>query len=286
MEPNVSQFETDSWKNQITGMYTRMIHYSAKALSFEDKEDLHQARVNNRKLISLLKAMRSDGQQQEMLTSLRKAHKLFGRIRDRDVLIESFKKRRKTLEDKSQRKLLKNFIQVQKEERKQHRKKLKKKLPDLLNKRIEKQWTSFMDSRFAEMIGEQQVVSYVSQLEEQFDHQRIHYEQWKQGQGMTHPNTLESLHKVRLLVKELRYLLSYADFADDVETLNKRQYYEGLQEPLGKINDRRVWLERWNELDAKELGASPEDFDRLIEDLTAELTKEIGLLQIVKPILN
>jgi CHAD domain-containing protein len=286
MEANCTQAQADSWKNQITDLYTKMKHYSEQALTFEDDEDIHEARVNSRKLISLLKVMQSDEQQQKLLASLKKAHKLFGRIRDRDVLIDSFKNRREGQGDKKLRKLLKNFILVHKKERKQHRLKLKKRLPKLMNKRIDDQWEAFMNSWFAEQIGEERVIFYVQGLEEQFDDKRIHYEQWKQGKGMTHPLTLEALHNVRLLVKELRYLLTYTDFIHISGQNNKKQYYEELQESLGKINDRRVWLEHWIELDPKELGANPKDVQRFIGELNEELTIEIGRLHIEKPILN
>jgi CHAD domain-containing protein len=286
MTLQTAQISAELWKKQLAKIFQSMTKYAAAAVSFQDPEDLHKARVNNRKLLTLLKVMEPSEQLDDLLSSLRKSQKLFGRIRDRDVLIDAFKQRRKAIIDKGQRKLMKSFIRFQKAERKHHRKQLQKKLPKLIGRRLNKQWAAFIDATTGNQIGEEQVRNYLHQLEAKFDHRLVHYEQWKQEQGMTHPDTLEALHKVRLQVKELRYLLKHTDFVHTVDAENKQQYYEQLQEPLGTINDRRVWLERWNEVGPHQLGADPVEFRRLVNQLSEELAQEIGKLQMVRPVIN
>jgi CHAD domain-containing protein len=274
------------WKKGLEKSFQKVKRYSAAALSFKDEEDLHQARVNNRRLISFLKLMERSPEQEKLLKLLKKAHKLFGGVRDRDVLVEAFKKKRKAAEGKKQRKLLQSFIQIQKQERKRERAKLKKKLPRLIAGKLDQRWKAYMDSVIAVEMHEEQLLAYVNRLEEQFDHRRVSFEQLKQGEGMEHPETLKALHRVRLLVKELRYILKHADIVKSGEWSKKRQYYENLQEPLGEINDCRVWLERWKEVKPKELGAESKDYKRLISQLNEELLHKIGHLQMTKPLIN
>ncbi|PZE22090.1 CHAD domain-containing protein [Paenibacillus xerothermodurans] len=277
---------TEGWAKELQTLYCNAIKYADAAVSFKHPEDVHQARVHIRKLMSLLKVTGDSVVRDSLLSSLRKAHKLLGRIRDRDVLIASFKQRRRAAVHKERRKLLKAFIRHQKDERKQARSRAKAKLPKLTKKRIAKQWAAFVKHELGGSPQHEQMNNYLLQLERQFDEHRIHYEQSKQGRGMTDAETLEALHKVRLQVKELRYFLKHVDLADSVDIQRKRQYYEQLQESLGRINDRRVWIARWNDIGPRKLEADPAAYRAMVRELEEELTQEIGRLQIERPAID
>lgn len=274
--------ESRQWNSQLEEVFYKMNRYIEESVSFEDEEDIHQARVNNRKLLTLIKALEPD-HSDKVLAALKKTQKLLGSVRDCDVLIEAFKKRKKSTFLKEQKKVIKKFILFQKELRKKYRKKMKRKLPNLLEQKLEKRWNQMQQEPLAEKSGQIRLLENFKEQENRFDERRIDYENFKQNKGVTDPDTLEALHKVRLSVKELRYLLKYMDFVIEFDIQAKQQYYEDLQEQLGGINDYRVWIEKWEQVSSKELGVPAKQLRSFIEELKTELEKLLGHLQIPRP---
>jgi CHAD domain-containing protein len=276
--------DTEPWNRLLAEVHDKMNHYLGKAFSFQDLEDLHQARVNSRKLLTLINALAPE-KNDKLMPKLKKAQRLLGRVRDCDVLIENFKKQKETLQDKAKKKLVKKFILLQKNERKDYRKKMRKNLPKLLDKKFEKQWESLIQMKRPEKTGQNRLLQYFTKQEKRFDEERTHYEHLRQNLGLTAYDTLKALHSVRLTAKELRYLLMHMEFVIEFDWKTKQQYYKDLQTQLGDINDFRVWIEKWEEASPQKLNVDPKLHRNQIDEMTSMLRHALSQLQFSKPTL-
>ncbi|MFD2874829.1 CHAD domain-containing protein [Paenibacillus rhizoplanae] len=139
------------WEQAMNKLYINFQDYSKDARKGFNDEDIHQARVNSRKLLTLLSILDpGHTATADLYDSFKQAQKKLGRVRDADVLIGSFEARRKAAKaagDKKTAKLLKAVIGHQKDTRKASRKKLKKALPKLSGQALEALWTPFYRDR-------------------------------------------------------------------------------------------------------------------------------------------
>lgn len=87
--------KTRQWEQAMIKLYVNFRDYSKDALKGFGEENIHQSRVNSRKLLTLLSILDPDHSAAgELYTRFKKAQKRLGKVRDADVLIESFKERR------------------------------------------------------------------------------------------------------------------------------------------------------------------------------------------------
>jgi CHAD domain-containing protein len=264
-----------AWRDRLDEYDRKFMESAGAAVIARDEESVHQARVNMRKLMALLKLLDADDRE-GFRDALQHAMKPLGKLRDRDVLIAQFKRRRKAEEDKDTRKMLKRFIRLQKTQRESVQKKLEKKLYPVFRKQYRKSWREFLGKKLEEYAVITDVSAVFRKREREYKAGFKRYEEHRKTFGSSDPATLSKLHEVRLLVKELRYILKCADFALDQRYAKKAEFYESLQERLGDVNDCRTWLKYWNRSSAEELGAPEELYRKMTDGLNREMEDFLG----------
>lgn len=73
------------------------------------------------------------------------------------------------------------------------------------------------------------------------------------GPAAESQEAFEALHELRIAAKELRYTANAAAFALDQKFHAHEAFYKDIQDQLGLINDKRVWLETLQSIGREEL---------------------------------
>lgn len=265
------------WHDVLSELYDKFQQHGQQAVDDFDDEDVHQARVNCRKLMTLLRIL-DPSDQTELLPLFKKAQKRLGKVRDEDVLIDAFKDRRKQAKQQGQEsldKLLKAVIKEQKEHRRFYRKKLVNKLPQLQGKKLRKKWEPFLEEQLPKLVADSDVNRLMRELEISYEQKKKTYRQIAKEQGLEADDTLAALHKVRIAAKEIRYTAEAASFALNAKFREHEDVYKKIQKELGHINDRHVWIEALEELQPKRVTFDTQVRDELIGELRDEMNAAI-----------
>lgn len=265
------------WEQAMSELYASYLDFGKKALKDFDDEAVHQARVSSRKLITLLSIL--DPEDASGLRAyFKRSQKRLGQVRDADVLIQSFKERRKEAKlegDKKTAKLLKAVILHQKEKRTRQRGKLADELPGMLNGEKDGKWNDFIKERLPALVAEQDVNVAMRELEVAFEQQKKRCKELLGQEDPASREALDELHKLRLLAKRIRYTANAASFALDQKFHANEAIYKDIQSELGEITDKRMWLDRLEKIGRKELGASRDTWNAFVGKLQAELTEAL-----------
>ncbi|NHN31792.1 CHAD domain-containing protein [Paenibacillus agricola] len=279
------------WEEALHALYTQFQSYSQKVLKRFDEEDIHQARVNSRKLLTLLRILDRDDQS-GLFVIFKQAQKHLGKVRDADVLIEAFQERRKNMkkeakndERKGGRKkeaaLLKSVIRIQKKKRRRSRGKLADQLPKLLQQSLDSKWKEYLAKQLEAQLAVTDANQAMRELEVAYEQKKQAYRQTGREHGVESGEAFEALHDLRIAAKELRYTASAAAFALDQKFHTHEKLYKEVQEQLGRINDRRVWLETVEAIGRKRLDVGRSTWTAFIDGLKAELHEELQLSKAV-----
>ncbi|MFD1888120.1 CHAD domain-containing protein [Paenibacillus wenxiniae] len=279
MAPTTSLHKDRSkqWHDVLSELYAKFQQHGQQAVDTFHDEDVHQARVNCRKLMTLLRIL-DPNDETELLPLFKKAQKRLGKVRDEDVLIDAFKERRKQAKEQEQdqlAKLLKAVIKEQKEHRRLYRKKLVSKLPPLQGKKLHKKWKPFLEEQLPALVAASDVNRLMRELEISYEQKKKHYRQIAKAQGLEAEETLTALHKVRIAAKELRYTAEAAGFALNAKFREHEQLYKKIQKELGHINDRHVWIEALEELEPKRVKFDASVRDEFVGELRREMNTAI-----------
>ncbi|WP_458118894.1 CHAD domain-containing protein [Paenibacillus sp. Z6-24] len=269
--------KTEQWKSVLNELYDKFQDHGQQAVKNYDDEAIHQARVNCRKLMTLMRILDPE-QQTGLLPIFKKAQKRLGKVRDADVLIDAFKDRRKQSKEQGlddEAALLKAAIEEHKEQRQFYRKKMVKKLPKLQGKKLKRQWQEFTENRLPDLAVRADVNRMMRELEISYEQKKQTYRQTAKAEGLESAETLDSLHKVRIAAKELRYTAEAAEFALNSKFRDHEETYKRIQKELGTINDTHVWIESLEELDAKEMGVDEKVRARFVDKLRTEMIAAI-----------
>ncbi|WP_405106676.1 CHAD domain-containing protein [Paenibacillus sp. FSL K6-1217] len=273
------------WEQAMNKLYVNFQDYSKDALNGFKDEDIHQARVNSRKLLTLLSIL-DPGHTvtAELYSSLKQAQKKLGKVRDADVLITSFKARRKSATEAGERKtakLLEAVIGHQKETRKTSRKKLKNKLPKLSGRTLEAQWNTFMETQLENLAAKKDANVVMRELEVAFEQKKKACKTLFKAPEAEWKEAFEALHELRIAAKELRYTANAAAFALSQKFHAHEALYKDIQEQLGVINDKRVSLETLQSIGREELDAGKKVWAAFTEALRAEVLEALYQNEVV-----
>lgn len=273
------------WEQALNKLYTDFRDYCKKVLQDFDDEDIHQARVNSRKLLTLLSILDpGHSVTSELYGTLKQAQKRLGRVRDTDVLIEAFKDKRKQSKETGDDKtagLLKAVIELQKGERKTCRRKLADKLPKLTGKRLHRQWESFLSGELEHLAAKRDANVVMRELEVAFEQKKKTCKTLFKGPEAESAAAFDALHELRIAAKELRYTASAAAFALNQKFHADEEIYKDIQEQLGGINDKRIWLKMLGSTTPDELGVSRRVWDEFIDGLRAEVLEALHHNEVV-----
>jgi CHAD domain-containing protein len=265
--------KTKQWEQALNLLYINFWDYSHDALKQFDDEDIHQARVNCRKLLTLLSIL-DPHHTSGMYPVFKKAQKKLGRVRDTDVLIESFKNKRKQAKKDGDTKtaaLLKAVIDHQKDKRKIFRNKLANELPKLLNEKLEEDWKALLHEQLETLVAKKDANVVMRELEVAFEQKKKACKAIFRGENAESSDAFDSLHQLRIAAKELRYTASAAAFALNYKFHAHEQIYKQIQDQLGLINDKRLWLETLNAIGREELNIGKKTWNAFTSQLKAEV---------------
>ncbi|MFD1910040.1 CHAD domain-containing protein [Paenibacillus rhizoplanae] len=255
------------WEQAMNKLYINFQDYSKDARKGFNDEDIHQARVNSRKLLTLLSILDpGHTATADLYDSFKQAQKKLGRVRDADVLIGSFEARRKAAKaagDKKTAKLLKAVIGHQKDTRKASRKKLKKALPKLSGQALEALWTPFIETGLEPLAAKKTPMSPCASLKSPLNRRKKACKTLFKGPAAETQEAFEALHELRIAAKELRYTANAAAFALDQKFHAHEAFYKDIQDQLGLINDKRVWLETLQSIGREKLDVGKKSLGRL-----------------------
>lgn len=264
--------KTRQWEQALNLLYVNFRDYSKETLRTFDSEDIHQARVNSRKLLTLLSIL--DPQHTSGLYPVfKQAQKRLGKVRDADVLIDSFKSRRKLAKedgDTRTAELLEAVIKHQKDKRKTYRKKLAEELPKLTGKDLDGLWNDFLSGQLEDVVAKRDANVVMRELEVAFEQKKKTCKTIFQ-QNAESTEAFDSLHQLRIAAKELRYTASAAAFTLNQKFHAHEEIYKNIQEQLGLINDKRVWLDTLNSIGRVELDIGKKTWNTFTSTLRAEV---------------
>lgn len=273
------------WEQAMNKLYINFRDYSKDALRDFEDEDIHQARVNSRKLLTLLSILDpGHSVTAGLFQSFKQAQKRLGRVRDADVLIASFKDRRKAAEeagDKKTANLLKAVMKYQKDKRKAFRKKLGDELPKLTGKALDTQWEAFIAGDLEALAAKRDANVVMRELEVAFEQKKKACKALFKGPEAESKEAFEALHELRIAAKELRYTANAAAFALNQKFHAHEEIYKDIQEQLGVINDKRVWLETLNSIGREKLDVGLKTWAAFTDSLKAEVLEALHQNEVV-----
>ncbi|MNO48538.1 CHAD domain protein [compost metagenome] len=274
------------WELALNKLYINYRDYSKDALESFGDEDIHQARVNCRKLLTLLSILDPEHLvTADLYSTFKQAQKRLGKVRDADVLIESFKGRQEQAKEAGEAKtakLLKAVIRHQKDKRKKYRKKLSGKLPKLNSKALNEQWEAFLSRDLEALSAKRDANVAMRELEVAFEQKKKTCKTLFKGPEAESKESFHALHELRIAAKELRYTASAAGFALNQKFHAHEEIYKEIQEQLGTINDKRVWLEIIQSIGRDELGAGRKVWAEFTDSLAAEVLEALHHNEIVQ----
>lgn len=273
------------WEQAMIKLYVNFRDYSKDALQDFGDEDIHQARVNSRKLLTLLSILDPDHSAAgELYSIFKQAQKRLGKVRDADVLINSFKERRKQAKEDGDDKtaeLLKAVMKHQKEKRKTYRRKLETELARLTGKELDRLWTAFLAGPLESLTAKRDANVLMRELEVAFEQKKKACKTLFKGPEAGSKASFEALHELRIAAKELRYTASAAAFALNQKFHAHEEIYKNIQEQLGVINDKRVWLDTLQSIGRGELGVGKKTWSAFTDSLREEILKALHHNEVV-----
>lgn len=278
------------WELALNKLYVNFRDYSKDALKEFGDEDTHQARVNCRKLLTLLSILDPEHLvTTDLYSTFKEVQKRLGKVRDTDVLIESFKDRREQAEEAGEAKsakLLKAVIQYERNERKKYRKKLSTKLPKLCGKALDARWEAFLSSDLEALAAKRDANVVMRELEVAYEQKKKTCKTLFKGPEAESKEAFDALHELRIAAKELRYTAGAASFALNQKFHAHEEIYKDIQEQLGTINDKRGWLEVIQSIGRDELGVGRKVWTEFTDSLSAEVLEALHHNEVVPFPLN
>lgn len=225
----------------------RFFGYEDAVLAFRDPEDVHQMRVSGRRLLLYLSMLEDKKESKsarfkDVRKPLKKAVSMLGDLRDEEVLTEKVEKMLPSLTP-----LQRNVVSPWLESRRASLPILKGKISEELPKLVDKKWRDRAYSWAMKRVPALTSKAAMREKIESLRHTNALGVADVMGYGppdMGDEDYLTSLHKgVRIPAKKLRYSLAIAKKFIDVEP-REIEALKTLQDQLGDIQDRRVWINK------------------------------------------
>ncbi|AFH66101.1 CHAD domain-containing protein [Paenibacillus caseinilyticus] len=264
------------WKKQLKRHYRKFAGFAKEAYRYEDVEDVHQARVHCRKLLTLLKLLDPDDRE-ELRVPLRRAFKALGKVRDSDVLIADFVQRKEDAPDGDTAEMLKRYLKLLRDRRLRYVAKLEKRLRPALRGKFRRRWDDYLNGTLQEQAAAVDATAQLRRLEAKLEAKQAELRELAAQPDTSGLDLAETLHEARLIVKEIRYVTSEADFALKPLPGGALSFLpvKPLQEELGALNDSRVRLARWQDANPEALGIEPDVYRRMTDRLRGEMERRI-----------
>lgn len=236
-------------------------HYMTEVLTFQNIEDVHQARVHLRKLLTFMKAYDMKPSAYRQLKHLMEA---LGLVRDGDVLVQHFV---------PQTELDRAFLNYVEEERAHNRTILSARVTEKMTPSLDQQVRRFIGGQLFRAIRKQDAADLLERAKaERKERIQTHH----QAEGTT--ERLDTLHKVRLTIKRERYLHEYLLNYEEKASKEQIQKLKKMQIELGHLNDQHQLLLRWNEFSPPTELKS--EYDQVIHELNDKLNAAVDEIEL------
>ncbi|WP_449402716.1 CHAD domain-containing protein [Exiguobacterium artemiae] len=205
-------------------------HYAEEVQTFKNPEDVHQARIRLRKLITFAKLV--DQTEEPIYLIWKRLMAAFGQVRDLDVQlsqqavtspIEQLFAEHLALQLQGKRATLLETMHL------------------LISDELDRSVRRFLAGRLTKQLKRIDEKDLLQTAEKRFDKKKLHYEKIQHKEGN---KRIQMMHELRLATKFYRYtveyLRPYTDFPKSSVDRLKR-----IQTQLGDINDTYNRLERW-----------------------------------------
>lgn len=257
----MNQRNAENLKYELLETWNTFNHYMTEALTFQNSEDIHQARVHLRKLLTFMQLYDTKPSTYRQLKQLMEA---LGVVRDEDVLLEGL------------------AVETELDQAfSDHIEALRAKDRTLLMSRVTEKMTPSLDQQVRRFIGGQLFRAFkkhdaASFLEKaNIERKRrieVHHEATKMS------DRLETLHKVRLAVKRERYLNEYLLNYEAKASKDQIQKLKRLQTELGDMNDRHQLLLRWTDFTPP--AVLNDDYEQVVHELQARLDESVNAIKL------
>ncbi|KGI84307.1 MULTISPECIES: CHAD domain-containing protein [Exiguobacterium] len=257
----MNQRNAEKLKYELLETWNTFNHYMTEALTFQNSEDIHQARVHLRKLLTFMQLYDTKPSTYRQLKQLMEA---LGAVRDGDVLLEGL-----AVETELEQAFADHVEASRAKDR------------TILNTRVTEKMTPSLDQQVRRFIGGQLFRAFKKQDASSFidkarsDRKRridAHHDATEMS------DRLETLHKVRLAVKRERYLNEYLLNYETKASKDQIQKLKRLQTELGDMNDRHQLLLRWSDFTPP--AALADDYEQVVHELQSRLDESVDAIQL------
>lgn len=257
----MNQRNAEKLKYELLETWSTFNHYMTEALTFQNSEDIHKARVHLRKLLTFMQMYDKKPSTYRQLKQLMAA---LGAVRDGDVLLEGF-----VVDTELDR----AFVTYVDTIRAHDRTLLMSGVAEKMTPSLDQQVRRFIGGQLFRAFKKQDAGSFLDQAKTERK-RRIDI----QRNATEVADRLEKLHKVRLAVKRERYLneylLNYETSASQDQILKLKR----LQTELGDMNDRHQLLLRWTDFTPP--ATLIEEYERVLHELKIQLDESVNAIKL------
>ncbi|MCP3028917.1 CHAD domain-containing protein [Halobacillus sp. A5] len=268
------------WSSVFSGLLHEYREHCRSSLTFEDPEDIHQARVKGRRLEALLQSLKVP-KDHEIFDPLKEAHKLLGKVRESDVAIEAFIRREEKEENQKLAQIYRLLHQSIDEKRRKHRDELKKLLPEVISDDFYDSWEAFLKDELHNYVMIFKINRRLEQYEHSFNEAVDEFNKACKKKGRTSKPSLNALHNVRIESKYLRYIYRYLNEMYEENYKKQADYYEDIQDHFGEINDLKDWLKAFKKHE-DQIAAKKKHIKAVKQQLQEDLAKRMDEVKIEK----
>lgn len=257
----MNQRNAEKLKYELLETWNTFNHYMTEALTFQNSEDIHQARVHLRKLLTFIQLYDTKPSTYRQLKQLMEA---LGAVRDGDVLLDGLA---------VETELEQAFADHVEAQRAKDRTVLKTRVTEKMTPSLDQQVRRFIGGQLFRAFRKQDAAVFLDKAKAERK-RRIdtHHEATKRD------DRLHTLHKVRLAVKRERYLNEYLLNYESSASKDHVQKLKRLQTELGNMNDRHQLLLRWNDFTPP--ATLTEDYAEVIEQLQSQLDESVDAIKL------
>ncbi|WP_114570604.1 CHAD domain-containing protein [Exiguobacterium flavidum] len=240
---------------ELLETWSTFTHYAGESVKFKDSEDVHQARVRLRKLLTFGKLLSFE--ETEVYQTWRRLMHVLGEVRDLDVLLES------SGTDTPVEQAFKDHVALQLQGK---RLTLTETFQLILTPEFEATVRRFLAGLFARKLRRTDPEELIDAVAKPFRKRKKRYADVPRTK-----EHIKEMHKLRLSTKMYRYtteyLKPYADIPNEASSL------KSLQTALGEANDSYNLLERWQSFSPPRgmEGSRSNRIELLEEELRAKL---------------
>ncbi|KGP72656.1 CHAD domain-containing protein [Pontibacillus yanchengensis] len=259
----------EQWQKGLDKLVHQYKSYCEKAVSFEDVEDVHQARVKGRRLETILFFI-GVGKGHGLIERIQEAHDRLGKVREGDVFIDSFKERAEQEEDSDRAQVYLQYSELREDKREKQQKKLAKNLPEIIDDGFMEMWEQFKTQELRNYLLPLKIDERLNEYERTFEELIQTFNNEVAENGKNDKSSLKALHSVRIEAKALRYICKYLGDMYGKPYKKKAKQYKEVQRNLGDINDLRDFLKEIKQ-NQKKVDVSKQQIQQVKDQLNQEL---------------